>query len=215
MSHSRETGAGSPSAKSANGSHSVSAICDIFEKAVSPSETPQYAMHAPRVVDTLIQLLSPIKRAGDGKVHPAFPQTFRDYLRLTEKQLDSLAQWYGQWNKEEVVENEYPREINIPFGTPFFRTSIGFIAPYSLVSIKKNTALTSLFMDTVLSDKERVDAKRWMFGYFIGVEEESMSAVHAMRLARWLEEMEVLLCRFSQQASAKFWFVKCWPEFEI
>jgi hypothetical protein len=215
MSWSEEIGAGSPSTKPTDGSHCVNALCDIFEKAVSPSMTPQYAMHAPRVVDTLTQLLSPIKRPNEDKVHPAFPLTFRDYLHLTEQQLDSLAQWYGQWNKTEIHCNAYPREINIPFGTPFFRTSIGSIAPYSLVSIKKTTGLTSLFMDTVLSDKERIEAKRWMFGYFIGLEDEPMSAVHVMRLVRWLEEMEVLLYRFAQQASAKFWFVKCWPEFEI
>jgi hypothetical protein len=98
--------------------------------------------------------LAPIYPLPQGIPHPSFPQTILQYWLLTEDEIDTLAFYYHQTSPTSQWHNQYPANM---------RWDPQFLAkPDPLkMSEEENAAL--------LTNEERLTAKRRMFGKFIGL----------------------------------------------
>lgn len=90
-------------------------------------------------IQGLRRRIHPLLEFRTGYIHPEFPRTMLHYHLLTEKQLDSLAEFYSQAVRNEYSDS-YPRPIDW-MNEAFVR----------------------------MDDEERVSTKRRLVGQFIGV----------------------------------------------
>ncbi|KAF2674236.1 hypothetical protein BT63DRAFT_5361 [Microthyrium microscopicum] len=136
-----------------------------------------------------------------GAPHPDFPKTYMDYLLLTESQLDSLYAFYANnradytksdpgryWNSylaaKELAVQDSSCQVSTAYTTHFAHAFD--IEAYTIRPDDPSKELARI----ALSDEERLEHKKWMFGYFIGVHDIPLKATHRMRLKRFDREFD-------------------------